>query len=200
MWSSPRSAWRRRARERRSKVTGKETKTGPEPKKIRESIKHLHAAGFDLGPDYANTMVTWVGPGTSQDSQDPYTSARLMNEKQERPFRQALSMMGVLLLSWSVTRTLFPQMGNWYETGIFVTPGRSGPPLILPQGVVLVQFMVLLDAYVLTVRSRLGESPGGRRNAFNCTALHHLQMYKGHAAPYTGKTKLTTREEVQTTA
>ena len=106
-------------------ITGKETKTGPEPKKIRETTKDLHAAGFDLGPDYANTMVTWVGPGTSQDGQDPYTSARLMNENLEKTFRQALSVLGVLPLSWSVTRTLIPQMGNWYEKGIFVTPGRS---------------------------------------------------------------------------
>ena len=29
-------------------ITGKETKTGPEPKKTRESIRDLHAAGFDL--------------------------------------------------------------------------------------------------------------------------------------------------------
>ena len=106
-------------------ITGKETKTGPEPKKIREIVKDLHAAGFDLGPDYANTMVTWVGPGTGQDSQDPYTSARMMSENLERTLRQALSMLGVLPLSWSVTRTLIPQMGNWYEKGIFVTSGRS---------------------------------------------------------------------------
>ena len=42
-------------------------------------------------------------------------------------------MMGVLPFSWSVTRTLFPQMGNWYDKGIFVAPGRSATlSMILP--------------------------------------------------------------------
>ena len=106
-------------------IVGKETKSGSEPKKTKEAIKDLLSAGFDLGPDYANTMVTWVGPGNTHDSQDQYTSARLMSENLERFFRQTLSAMGVLPLAWSTTRTLFPQMGNWYNSGIFVTSARS---------------------------------------------------------------------------